>query len=340
MRPIANPAAGTKFPARRAALTLAVASLVCLASAGAFAQALKITHQWPAKDDDPRHSAMTVLAQEVAKAGVGLSATVHGGESLLKSREQWGALKSGAIDIALVAADGSKDIPETQILLLPGVVGSAQDAVRVEKSPAMQQIRGRVEAMGVRMMSGLWAPGGIGSTAECVTDPAHLEGKATRAPGEGLEALFAASGGTKVDLPSTQIPNALKTGALDVVATSLQTFHASKVWGELKCLTVPGEKGLVWIRFGINVSKASWDKLNDAQKKALDVAIEKTVAHWNEIGGKADKAAIEAYREKGVKIEPMTAAQFAKWRALAEKTVFAGAAKSMAGGTQLVDALR
>jgi TRAP-type C4-dicarboxylate transport system substrate-binding protein len=330
----------TAIPARRAAFTLAVASALCLAATGAFAQSLKITHQWPAKDEDPRHSAMGVLAQEISKAGVGLSATVHGGESLLKSREQWGALKSGTIDIALVAADGSKDVPETQILLLPGVVGSAADAVRVEKSPAMQQIRARVEATGVRMMSGLWAPGGVGSTAECVTDPAHLEGKATRAPGEGLEMLFAAAGGTKVDLPSTQIPNALKTGALDVVATSLQTFHASKVWGELKCLTVPGEKGLVWIRFGINVSKASWEKLNDAQKKALEAAIEKSVAHWNEVGGKADKASIEAYREKGVKIEPMTAAQYAKWRALAEKSVFAGATKAVTNGAQLVEAMR
>jgi TRAP-type C4-dicarboxylate transport system substrate-binding protein len=189
-------------------------------------------------------------------------------------------------------------------------------------------------------MSGLWAPGGIGSTGECVTEPAHLEGKATRAPGEALEALFAASGGTKVDLPSTQITNALKTGALDVVATSLQTFHASKVWGELKCLTVPGDKALVWIRFGINVSKASWNKLNDAQKKALDAAVEKTVAHWNEIGGKADQASIEAYREKGVKIMPMTAAQYAKWRALSEKAVFPGQAKRVPDGVQLIQALR
>jgi TRAP-type C4-dicarboxylate transport system substrate-binding protein len=323
----------------RVALVVALASATCLAAAPASAQALKITHQWPAEATDSRHSTMQFFAQEIGKANVGLTATVHGGESLLKSREQLAALKAGTVDIVFVGTDSLRDFPEMQLLGLPGMVGSLADGERVEKSATAQKIRQSVETKGIRVLGGYYSGGAIGST-ECVTEPAHLEGKATRAPGDALEALFSAAGATKVDLPSSQITNALKTGALDAVATSLQTFHNSKVWGEIKCLTVPGEKGLVWIRFGLYVSKVTWDKLNDAQKKAIEAAAEKAGTHWSDVSGKADKAAIEAYREKGVKIETMTAAQYAKWRTLAEKVVFPGAAKLVPQGAQLVEALR
>jgi TRAP-type C4-dicarboxylate transport system substrate-binding protein len=335
---------GAKHSHMAGTFKLLLASGICLtavAAGTAGAQELKLAHQFPAQESDLRHKVMLVMAEEIGKSGTGLTAKVHGGESLLKAKELWSGLQTGTIDVAIFGlSEIAAEAPEFQLLGLPGLLGSLDDGAKIEKSPALQAIRKSVEARGVKVLDAYWSAGAIGSAGDCAADPDTLQGKATRGPSKGVEQLFEAAGGTSVALPANAISTALKTGALDVVSTSLMSFASFKLYDELKCLTVANEKGLVWIRFGINMSKKTWDSLNDAQRNTITDAAAKAVAFGTEAGKKADKEVVALYQAKGVKIQPMTVEQFAKWKALAEKSSYQSFAKALPNGAELISSAK
>jgi hypothetical protein len=49
---------------------------------------------------------------------------------------------------------------------------------------------------------------------------------------------------------------------------------------------------------------------------------------------------VALYQAKGVKIQPMTVEQFAKWKALAEKSSYQSFAKALPNGAELISSVK
>ena len=74
---------------------LSACACVTVMSSAAFAAdvELKASHQWNTKD--VRHKMVQIIADEVAKADVGVSVRVYPAKSLFKPKEQWAPLTKG-----------------------------------------------------------------------------------------------------------------------------------------------------------------------------------------------------------------------------------------------------
>src|SRR5919112_1833319 len=116
------------------------------AASSAAAQTLKASHQWPSGTGDFRDEMIQIIAKELSAANVGLDVRVFPGSSLVKPREQWSALSKGQIDISLFPLDyAAGKHPQFSATLMPGLVKNHEHAIRLSKSPFMDEIKKIVE---------------------------------------------------------------------------------------------------------------------------------------------------------------------------------------------------
>ena len=156
---------------------------------------LKASHQWPGGKGDARDEMVQLIAREVEKANVGLKIQVFPGASLVKPKEQWGALTKGQIDLSAFPLDyASGRHPEFSATLMPGLVRNHERAQRMNTSPFMDDIKAVIEKAGVKVISDAWLAGAFASKKTCITSPESIKGQVTRAAGPAFEQMLVAAG--------------------------------------------------------------------------------------------------------------------------------------------------
>ena len=316
---------------------LAAASLLYSASAVSAADIeLRASHQWNTKD--VRHKMVQIIADELAKTKVGVTAKVFPSKSLYKPKEQWGPLTTGELDIsAFPLAYAAKRHPEFDSTLMPGLVKNHAHATRLNDSPFMADIKKIINDAGVMVISDAWLAGGFASKDKCVLDPADVKGKVFRAAGKAFNRMLQGAGASIQSMPSSEIYTALQQGVLDGANTSSGSFVSYRIYEQVKCLTEPGAYALWFMYEPILMSKASFAKLNDAQKKAVMAAGQVAEDWFATKAAGLDKTMTDTFAKAGVKVVSMSAEQAAAWKAIAGKTSYAVFAKKVKGGKELIE---
>ncbi len=297
---------------------------------------LKASHQWNTKD--VRHIMVQIIADEVAKANVGLKVKVYPSKSLYKPKAQWAPLTKGQLDIsAFPLAYAASRHPEFDATLMPGLVKNHEHARRLNDSPFMADIKKIINDAGVIVLSDAWLAGGFASKKKCILDPEDIKGQVSRAAGKAFEQMLKGAGASIASMPSSEIYTAMQTGVLDAANTSSGSFVSYRIYEQVKCLTAPGEHALWFMYEPILMSKKSFDKLTPAQQKALLAAGQKAEDYFFQKAKDLDKTLVETYKKAGVQVVTMTAEQAAKWRAIADKTSYANFAKKVPGGRALIE---
>jgi TRAP-type C4-dicarboxylate transport system substrate-binding protein len=325
---------------RRLALALSVFLAANLPLAPALAQTvtLKASHQFPGGKGDVRDEMVQIIARDVAAANVGLEVKVYPGSSLVKAQEQWKAMLTGQIDMTSFPLDYASGFhPQFGATLMPGLVRNHEHAVRINASPFMQDIRGIIEQGGVKVLSDAWLAGGFGAKDKCIRKPEDAAGLKVRSAGSTFAEMWAGAGASIVSVPSNEVYNALQQGVAQVTDTSSGSFVSFRLYEQLKCLTAPGDNALWFMYEPVLISKKSWDKLNDAQKKALTAASKKAEAFFTAESKKLDDKMIETFKQNRVEVITLTPAEFDAWRAVAQRTSYKEFAEKVPGGKQLIE---
>src|SRR5881398_3996436 len=119
----------------RSATMLAAAAAVLALAAGAEAQTLKASHQFPGGKGDVRDEMVQMIARDAKAANVGLEIQVYPGASLFKPNEQWNAIVNGQLDITSFPLDyASGKVREFGATLMPGPVRNHERAQRINDS--------------------------------------------------------------------------------------------------------------------------------------------------------------------------------------------------------------
>ncbi|TMH34531.1 MAG: ABC transporter substrate-binding protein, partial [Betaproteobacteria bacterium] len=210
-------------------------------------------------------------------------------------------------------------------------------AVRINASPFMQDIRGIIEQGGVKVLSDAWLAGGFGAKDKCIRKPEDAAGLKVRSAGSTFAEMWAGAGASIVSVPSNEVYNALQQGVAQVTDTSSGSFVSFRLYEQLKCLTAPGDNALWFMYEPVLISKKSWDKLNDAQKKALTAASKKAEAFFTAESKKLDDKMIETFKQNRVEVITLTPAEFDAWRAVAQRTSYKEFAEKVPGGKQLIE---
>ena len=303
-----------------------VSSFLVLSTIGsAYAVTLKASHQWPGTPRadgsyDVRHEMVQIIADEVAKAKVDMDIRIYPAKSLYKPKEQWKPMTTGQLDIsAFPLAYAAKFHPEFDITLMPGMVKNHKHALRVNKSPMMDEIRKIMDDAGVIVLSDAWLAGGFASKTKCIKNPADVQGQVMRAAGKAFNQMLAAAGAGIQKMPSSEIYTGLQTGVLTGANTSSGSFVSYKIYEQVKCATPPGKFGLWFMYEPILMSKKSFDALNSKQQKALMDAGKVAEKYMTAQVENLDKKFEDAYKAAGVKLVYMDANDHAAWVEIAKK---------------------
>jgi TRAP-type transport system periplasmic protein len=318
--------------------TTAVALVVAVAGAATAADVrLKASHQWPGGKGDARDEMVQIIAREAAAADVGLEIQVYPGASLFKPTEQWNAMVKGQLDISAFPLDyASGRHPQFSATLMPGLVKNHEHALRLNKSPFMEDIKKIVNEAGVIVLADAWLAGGFASTKNCILGPDSMKGQVTRAAGPAFEQMLAGAGASIASMPSSEIYTAMQTGVLDAANTSSGSFVSYRLYEQVKCLTEPGEHALWFMYEPILMSKRSWDSLDEAQQKALMEAGKKAEDYMTEQAQGLDTKMVEVFEKAGVEVVQMSAEDAEAWRTIAQETSYKIFAEEVPGGDALI----
>ncbi len=322
---------------RALGLSAAVGITALLAgSAWAADVELKASHQWSTKD--VRHEMVQIIADELAAADVGVSVKMFPAKALYKPKEQWAPLTTGELDIsAFPLAYAAKRHPEFDATLMPGLVKNHDHAQRMNDSAFMDDIKAIINEQNVIVLSDAWLAGGFASKKNCIRAPEDIKGQVSRAAGKAFERMLVGAGASIASMPSSEIYTAMQQGVLDAANTSSGSFVSYRIFEQVKCLTAPGEHALWFMYEPILMSKASFDKLNAEQQKAIMDAGQ-VAEDW--FAGEAaglDTKMEKAFADAGVEVTYMTAEQAAAWRKIANETSYKAFAEKVDGGKELIE---
>lgn len=299
---------------------------------------LKASHQFPGGKGDARDEMVQILAREINAANVGLNVKVFPGASLVKAKEQWRALERGQIDIASFPLDyASGTVPQFGATLMPGLVKNHDHARRINKSPFMNDIKALINKHGIIVLADAWLAGAFGGKEKCILEPDDAKGLKVRSAGATFSEMWAGAGASIVSIPSNEVYNALQTGVANGTDTSTGSFNSFRLYEQLACVTAPGDHALWFMYEPLLMSKASFDKLNDAQKKAVMDAAKKAEDYFAGESKKLDEKMIDAFKKANVKVVTMTSQQADEWLKIAGTTSFKTFGEKVPGGKELIE---
>ena len=157
---------------------LAVAVSLMLVKADtswAKSMTLKVSHQFAA--GDVRDQMGRVFGEMVTERTNGeIKFRHYPAKSLYKPKEQWDALRKGALDMSVFPLDyASGKVPELSITLMPCSVANIKQGLTWRNKPIGKKIDAMLEANGVRNLVWAWFDGGMGSKIRQIKVPADVK---------------------------------------------------------------------------------------------------------------------------------------------------------------------
>ncbi|UOA26590.1 TRAP transporter substrate-binding protein DctP [Pseudosulfitobacter sp. DSM 107133] len=314
---------------------LAVSALVGVAGM-ANATELRLSHQW--SNQDVRHKVAQIVADEVAAADVDLDIKIFGSKSLFKPREQYKPLSRGQLDMTVLPlsyAGGQQ--PAYNLTLMPGLVKNHDHAARLSESPFMEALEAKMAEDDVMVLVHGYLAGGFAGADKCITKPEDVAGLQTRAAGKAFEQMLAGAGASIASMASSEIYNAMQTGVLNAANTSSSSFVSYRIYEQVKCYTPAGDVALWFMYQPLLMNKSKFESLTEAQQAALLAGAAKAQEFYLEEAKKEDAESARVFKEAGVEIAAMSAADFDAWRALAQETSYKAFVEEVPDGQALLD---
>jgi len=299
---------------------------------------LKVSHQFAA--GDVRDRMARVFGDMVTQKTNGrIKFRYYPAKSLFKAKEQWDAMRNGALDLSAFPLDyASGKVPQLSITLMPCSVANVKQGLAWRNKPIGKKVQAIMEKNGVKNLLWAWFDGGIGSKVRQVKVPADVKGLRLRAAGKKFEFMMQKAGASVTSMPSSETYHALATGVLDTMMTSCASFVSYRLYEVLKYINVPRDYSIWFMAENLCISMKTWNRLTPEQQKAFLETAEWMHQHWiYENFRPLVNNLIDAYTKAGVNIHYMTQPLFNEWLRFAKKTAWKGYAKNVNGGQELLD---
>ena len=312
---------------RRAVLGALASSPLWMQSAWAQPGNLKISHQFPGgsiAQGDFRDRLCRMFAAEVEKrTRGGLKFSIYPNSSLMGANAQFGALKGGSLDMALVPLSyAGTESPEANIGLMPALITSYEQGYAWKDAPVGRELSRILAEQGLVIVSWIWQAVGVASRGAPIVNPEDARGLKVRGGSREMDQLLADAGATVVDMPSNEIQAALRSGALDAALTSSTSLISFRLHESAKSLTT-ARGGSYWFMFEpLMMSRTVFDRLGKQQQAAI-MAVGADLEKFALRAAQADDAAVASvYQRAGAKVTDMNAESLRKWQAVARTTAW------------------
>jgi tripartite ATP-independent transporter DctP family solute receptor len=300
------------------------ASLIALAAAGllplaAQAQALKLTLGHGAAPDNPRNIAAVKFADTVkAKTNGRIEIQVAHSAQLGDDAAMVTALRSGTLDISANSQGAvAAVLPEIAALGLPFLFADVQKAWGVMDGPIGKELGEKAAAKGMVLL-GLWDNGirQMSNSKRPIKSPADLKGLKMRTPPDAVTIdIMQAMGADAQQIKFSELYVALQQGVVDGQENPLTNISSAKLYEVQKYISLTGHK---YESTPFLMSKRTWDKLSDADHKAITEAAAEATQLQRRLNKEADDKLVAELKAKGAQIDTVERKPFVE----ASKSVY------------------
>jgi TRAP-type C4-dicarboxylate transport system substrate-binding protein len=272
---------------RRIVTGLAAAALAVTFAATAAAQT-KWDMPTPYGDGTFHTKNVRQFAADVEKATGGkLTIAVHSAGSLVKHPEIKNSLKRGVVPIGeFLVSLHANESPIYSIDSVP-FLATGYDAARKLYAAQRPYLEKKLADEGLMLLYSVpWPPQGIYAKKE-IKSVADLKGLKFRTYNPATQRIAQLAGAIPTQVEVPDIPTAFATNRVEAMITSPTTGADSKAWDYLTHF----HHTQAWLpRNAVVVAKAAFDKLSDAEKKAvLDAAKTAEARGWTLSAAETDE---------------------------------------------------
>ena len=294
-------------------MTMLAAAAAIAASTGASAQTVKLTLGHGAAVGNPRHEAALKFAEVVkAKSGGRIEVQVAPSAQLGDDAAMVTALRTGALDMSANSQGAvSNAVPEYAAFGMPFMFASAAAAFKLLDGPLGKELAEKSAEKGLVLL-GTWDNGirQMTNSKRPISKVEDMKGLKMRVPPDAtLVDIMKALGAESQQIKFAELYVALQQGVVDGQENPLVNIHASKLYEVQKHLALTNHQ---FQMTPFLMSKRSWDKLSDADRKAVTEAAAEATALQRRLSQEADDKLLADLKAKGVQVTTPEKAAFAK----------------------------
>lgn len=290
--------------------TLAVAAALAMAPA-AMAQTTKLTLGHGAAPGNPRHEAAVKFAELVKTRTAGrIEVQVSPSAQLGDDAAMVTALRTGALDLSANSQGAvAAVVPEYAAFGMPFLFASLPQAWKVLDGALGKELADKSAEKGLIVL-GYWDNGvrHMSNSKRPILKPADLQGMKMRTPPDAVTVdIMKALGAEAQQIKFAELYVALQQGVVDGQENPLMNIHASKLYEVNKFVSLTGHK---YEMTPFLMSKRSWERLPEADRKALNEAAAEATALQRKLSQEADEKLVAELKAKGVRVDVADKAAF------------------------------
>jgi TRAP-type transport system periplasmic protein len=259
--------------------TLIAVAALALMPAMAQAQAVKLTLGHGAAPGNPRHEAAVKFA-EVLKARTGgrIEVQVAPSGQLGDDAAMVTALRTGALDMSANSQGAlANAVPEYAAFGMPFLFTNAAAAFKLLDGPLGKELADKSAEKGLVVL-GYWDNGirHMTTTKKPINGVEDMKGLKMRTPPDSvLVDIMQALGAEAQQIKFAELYVALQQGVVDGQENPVANIHASKLYEVQKHLALTSHQ---FQMTPFLMGKRTWDKLSDADRKAVTEAAAEATA--------------------------------------------------------------
>lgn len=292
-------------------LALAAGSL--LLPLPAQAQTVKLTLGHGAAPGNPRHEAAVKFAEVVkAKSGGRIDVQVAPSAQLGDDAAMVTALRTGALDMSANSQGAvANAVPEYAAFGMPFLFATAGQAFKVLDGSLGKELSDKSAEKGLVVL-GYWDNGirHMTNSKRPITKVEDMKGLKMRTPPDTvLVDIMQSLGAEAQQIKFAELYVALQQGVVDGQENPLVNIHASKLYEVQKHLALTSH---MFQMTPFLIGKRSWDRLSEADRKAVTEAAAEATALQRKLSQESDDKLLAELKAKGVQVTTVDKAAFEK----------------------------
>ncbi len=293
--------------------TLLAAAAIAVLPLAVQAQAIKLTLGHGAAPGNPRHEASVKFAEVLkAKTGGRIEVQVAPSAQLGDDAAMVTALRTGALDMSANSQGAvANAVPEYNAFGMPFLFSSPAAAFRLLDGPLGKELAERTAEKGMVLL-GTWDNGirHMTNSKRPISKVEDMKGLKMRVPPDAtLVDIMKSLGADPQQIKFSELYVALQQGVVDGQENPLVNIHASKLYEVQKHLALTSHQ---FQMTPFLMSKRSWDRLSDADKRAVNEAAAEATALQRRLSQEADDKLLADLKSRGVQVTTPDTGSFVK----------------------------
>ena len=222
------------------------------------------------------------------------------------------ALRTGALDMSANSQGAvANAVPEYAAFGMPFLFASLPQAWKLLDGPLGKELAEKTAEKGMVVL-GYWDNGirHMSNSKKPLAKPEDLKGMKMRTPPDAVTVdIMQALGAEAQQIRFAELYVALQQGVVDGQENPIMNIHASKLYEVNKFISLTGHK---YEMTPFLMSKRTWDRLSEADRKAVTEAAAEATALQRKLSQESDDKLLADLKAKGVQVNVADKAAFEK----------------------------